>query len=749
MTAAEKKNHPLRNLAAIVILFALVIMLTVLVTYLQGIRFTFPVGSNIIIVALININIILLMVLVLLVLRNLIKLYFERRQNILGSKFRTRLVIAFVSLSSIPALILFLVSLKLITSSIQNWFNVQVEESLRSSSEMATIYYRNTDQSLLHTARRLSEEIARQHLFESYNRDRLQIFLREKQRDYRLTAIEVYSRPGEPDLRLSNPDFPVASLHPADPEQIRSALAGNGGTKIQASPDWDIFRAAWPVVSPPSRKVRGVVVVNYLIPDSLRGKMAAATKTFENYQQLKLYRLPIQTSYKMTLGMIALLITFAATWFAFYLARGITIPIQKLAEGTRRVAEGDLNFEISTRATDEIGLLVSSFNRMTRDIKANKAELETAYLNLQTTNLELDQRRNVIETILGNIFTGVLSISPLGIITTLNRSAEKMLGISSVEAIDHPYREVFQAPALSPVLESLDQVRLAESRSWEGRVSLTLGANVRTLVVNAVGLKSEGGENLGQLVVFEDLTQLIKAQRIAAWREVARRIAHEIKNPLTPIQLSVQRVRKKYLEKAPDYDQVFHEATQTIGTQVDELKRLVDEFSRFARLPSMSLSPVDIHEIIEDTLKIYRPNHRHLEFRTIFHDAPLLIDADPEQLKRVFINLIENSLEAMEGGGLITFETVPEPVAQLVKVKVSDTGRGLPEQDRDKLFLPYFSTKKGGTGLGLAIINDIVAAHNGHIRFKDNFPRGAVFILEFPLLSPVNKPAHLGKNYGH
>ncbi len=741
MNAPDRKDRRKRNVLLIGAIFVLILVLTALQTYLQGIGLTAPIGSNLLIFALVNINIILIMVLVLLVLRNLIKLYFERKRKILGARFRTRLVIAFVALSIVPALILFLVSLKLITGSIQKWFDIQLEEALRSSSEIANLYYQDIEQSVLNSAARLAGEIERGHFLESYNRDLLLLFLDEKQKEHQLAGVEIYSGDDKADLILLNTDFPLASLPPLGREELRSALSGSPGVEIEAAPDWDVFRAAWPVRGEGEDRAAGVVVANLLVPDSRRSKIAAAARTFEEYQQLKLFRRPIQASYKMTLVMIALLIAFAATWFAFYLARNITTPIQKLAEGTRSVAGGNLDFVVTSGASDEIGLLISSFNRMTRDLKANKTALDTAYSDLQKTNQELDQRRMVIETILESIFTGVLSVSPGGTVTTLNHSAEKMLGVGSREAVGRHFREVFSAPALRPVTESLEKIVQAGSGTWEGRISLSHGGITRTLVVNAVGLLGEGGEDLGQLVVFEDLTQLVKAQRIAAWREVARRIAHEIKNPLTPIQLSVQRARKKYLEHSPDYSQVFLEATETITTQVEELKRLVDEFSRFARLPSIRPAPVDVHVIIEDALKLYGRHRGDVEFHTDFHPAPLIINADTEQMKRVFINLIENSLEAMEDGGRITFETSLDERERSVTIRVKDTGRGLPEQDRDKLFLPYFSTKKGGTGLGLAIVSDIVSEHRGDIRFEENRPGGTVFVLQFPLSGSLLKTA--------
>ena len=445
MKPLEGRDRRRRNLLIIGAIFVLILFLTILQTYLQGISPTLPVSSNILIFALVNINIILIMVLVLLVLRNLTKLYFERRKRVLGAKFRTRLVIAFVSLSIIPSLILFLVSFKLITGSIQRWFDVQLEEALRSSSEIANLYYQDTEESLGHTARLLAGEIGEERLFESYNRDGLLLFLARKQSESQLAAIEVYSRPGEADLVLINPAFPLQTLDPLGAEQLRSAFDGVPGIEIETAPDWDIFRAAWPVRSGRDGKTEGVVVANRLVPDSRRGKMAAATQTFEEYQQLKLFRRPIQASYRMTLVMIALLITFAATWFAFYLARSITTPIQDLAEGTRSVAGGNLDFVITTRASDEIGLLISSFNRMTRDLKANKTTLDATYHNLQRTNQELEERRKTIETILENIFTGVLSLDLERKVTNLNHAAEGMLGLSSDDVVGRHYREVFRS----------------------------------------------------------------------------------------------------------------------------------------------------------------------------------------------------------------------------------------------------------------------------------------------------------------
>jgi two-component system nitrogen regulation sensor histidine kinase NtrY len=295
------------------------------------------------------------------------------------------------------------------------------------------------------------------------------------------------------------------------------------------------------------------------------------------------------------------------------------------------------------------------------------------------------------------------------------------------------FSEMFRAPALRPLRDVIDAPAQGDGRPGEGRVVVAAKGQLRTLVVTAVPLRDPRFTDLGRLVVVEDLTQLVKAQRVAAWREAARRIAHEIKNPLTPIQLSVERARKKMLDHAPDREEVFLEAAATVISQVETMKRLVDEFSRFARLPTLRPEPVDVHAVIENALGLYDTGRLGVEFATRFNPAPLVINGDAEQLRRVFINLIENALAALEGPGSIVIATAPGDDGRTARILVSDTGRGLPAEDRDRLFLPYVSTKKEGGGLGLAIVSDIVAGHGGTVRAEDNLPHGTVFVLEFPL----------------
>ena len=720
-----------RNLLWALAIASLIAALTAVEFWLQRAPAGVPLATNLLIFALVNVNVILLMALAIMIFRNLAKLFFERKRRVVGARLRTRLVVAFVGLASLPALLLFLVSLKLITTSVQGWFDVRVEEALHLAAELAADAPRSTERTALGQAQRLAEEIVRLDLAGPGRREIRARHLRDRVQELGLTAVAFYGRPPDQDVSFGSAEHP-GSAPPLPRDRLLDAWAGRSGLSTAAGPDGDTVQAYWPIRQGASQAVVGVVTASLFVTADLRSRLAAAAATFENYRQVRLFRRPIRLSYTLTLATIALLITFFATWFAFYLSRVITTPIQQLAEGTRRVAGGDLDFEIAAQAQDEIGLLVDSFNRMTRDLKSNKVELERAYGELQRFTLELERRRNLIATILETIGTGVIAIDPRGAVAACNKAAQELLGLPG-DVAGREFSEIFKAPALRPLRDAVDAPPQNDGSPGEGRVVVAAGGQLRTLVVTAVPLRDPRFTDLGRLVVVEDLTQLVRAQRVAAWREAARRIAHEIKNPLTPIQLSIERARKKLLDHAPDREAVFLEAAETVILQVETMKRLVDEFSRFARLPSLRPEPVDVNAVIENALGLYDTGRRGVTFAAHLHPEPLVIDGDAEQLRRVFINLIENALAALEGPGGIEIATETGADGRTVRILVSDTGRGLPAEDRDRLFLPYVSTKKEGGGLGLAIVSDIVAGHGGTVRAEDNLPHGTVFVLEFPL----------------
>jgi two-component system nitrogen regulation sensor histidine kinase NtrY len=370
------------------------------------------------------------------------------------------------------------------------------------------------------------------------------------------------------------------------------------------------------------------------------------------------------------------------------------------------------------KAADEIGMLVQSFNQMTGDLQVSRSELE--------------QRKKYMEIVLKNVAAGVISIDEKGKVSTINTSAEQMLEIKGEAVLEKDFSEVLPREYVGQVERLLDELKSSRKDSIERQVIVNLEGKSLSLLINLTTLKDEEGKSLGVVAVFDDLTQLIKAQRMAAWREVARRIAHEIKNPLTPIQLSAQRLRKRYLEKLQPDGAVFDECTRTIVKQVEELKGMVNEFSNFARMPASQPTPNHLNEIIEETLALFQGFQKQVRFEFNPDDLPVL-NVDRDQMKRVMINLIKNSLAAMENGGRIRIQTSYNPQLQTVRLEVSDDGCGIPDEDKERLFEPYFSTKKTGTGLGLAIVNAIISDHRGYIRVRDNKPRGTTFLIELPV----------------
>jgi len=420
----------------------------------------------------------------------------------------------------------------------------------------------------------------------------------------------------------------------------------------------------------------------------------------------------------LALLMVTLLILFSATWFGFYLAKELTVPIKELAEATHRIATGDLNFRIQMKSADEIGTLVQSFNQMTGDLQVSRSELE--------------QRKKYMEIVLKNVAAGVISIDEKGTVTTINTFAEQILEVKSEEVLDRNITSALPKEYVEQITPLLNELRSSEKDPIERQLTLNLEGKSLSLLINLTTLRDEEGKSLGVVAVFDDLTQLIKAQRMAAWREVARRIAHEIKNPLTPIQLSAQRLRKRYLEKLGQDTAVFDECTRTIVNQVEELKEMVNEFSNFARMPALQPTPSRLNEIIQETLILFQGVKKQVHFEFIPDELPVL-NLDRDQMKRVMINLVKNSLTSIEDEGEIKIQTSYDPTLQMVRLEVSDDGCGIPDEDKKRLFEPYFSTRKSGTGLGLTIVNAIISDHNGYIRVRDNKPKGTTFLIELPV----------------
>ncbi len=507
---------------------------------------------------------------------------------------------------------------------------------------------------------------------------------------------------------------------------MRKALAGDKEqVAMQMVPGGELVRGLTPFRLGGATDL-SVLITSVLIPQTRLNRMEVISKGLEGYRQLMLLKQPIKTSLIVMLLIVTLLIVFSAIWFGFYVARGLTVPIAELATATRRVADGELDFVLEIDSGDEMGTLVEAFNQMTRDLHAGKREIEES-------NLELDNRRRYTEIILQNVPAGVISLDARGRITTINRFAEELLRLNKQGLLYQDYRKVLNHQHYEILDNFLDELDKSGKNTLERPLQLKGRNSTFSLRVKSTRLVDESGHELGVVLVFDNLTELEKAQRMAAWREVARRIAHEVKNPLTPIQLSAQRLRKRYLEKLDSDGDVFDLCTKTIINQVDELKHLVSEFSNFARMPAVQKARNNLQEMAASALVLFEQAHKNIVFNFKYPDDLPEFSFDLKQIERVLINLLDNAVAAVNDKGTIDIEIKVDKSQKLVFLEVTDDGTGVKDEDKLHLFEPYFSTKKTGTGLGLAIAATVVADHGGYIRVKDNQPKGARFIVELPL----------------
>jgi two-component system nitrogen regulation sensor histidine kinase NtrY len=744
MTEEPKKNKAgrRRRRELILILFLLfwIGLLFFFQTHVSQLGDKIPVTSNILVISLIGINLLLLLLLVFLILRNIVKLFFERRKKVLGAKLKTKLVLAFITLTLVPTVVLFIIAIHFITSSIENWFSIQVEGSLQESLVVAQVFYQEQASSALHHGRQMSQAITQQRMLDRGHQELLAGYLRAKQGEYNLAAIEIIIPHLTSSLLIRNPNLTSVSFPPLESKLLQEAFRGKEATKIQSIGQGDLIQGLIPVYSPQNpREVGGVLVVVYFVPQSLVSRVTQISTAFEDYKQLSALKNPIKFSYLVTLSLVTLLIIFSATSFGLFLAKGITEPVQKLVEGTQKIIRGNLDFAIPKTSGDEVGTLVDSFNQMTQDLKFSKSQVEKAHADLSKSNLELDQRRRYMEVVLRDVGTGVISLDSTGRIRTINRSAERILGIHAGQVLGKEYTDLLQGESLQLAHDLVRAVNRAESHSITRQIKLRVRNDLLTLLVKVAMLRDEEERYLGMVVVLDDLTQLQKAQRAEAWREVARRIAHEIKNPLTPIQLSAQRLRKRYLNQFGQDGAIFDECTQTIITQVEELKNLVNEFSSFARMPAAQPMPNNLNEIIREAMVLYVEGHKNIRFDFKPDEKVPVFNLDKEQIKRVIVNLLDNAVAAVDvvggkdGEGQITIDTQLDPLMNLARIEVADNGCGVSPEDKPLLFEPYFSTKPSGTGLGLAIVNTIVSDHHGYARVRDNVPRGTRLIIELPI----------------
>lgn len=642
-----------------------------------------PFITKIILFILLNLNLIALLTLMFFVGKSLFKLYLERKHRVLGYKFKTKFVVILVVLTLIPSVFLFIVSSGIVTNYLDRWFDPQIRFPLNQSVEMAkSVYEAQREQTML-------------------------------------IAKAVVSGKSLPDNYIVRH---LRNIPENASETVRTGFEGKADTEVITGADGDIIRAVVPEYH--EGKQAGIIMVESKISKDISTKTEEIKEAYQNYLTLESWKIPIKTNYILILSFVTLLIIFMALWVALRISRGITDPIQVLAQSTEMVAKGNLDITIDIKRDDEIGLLVNSFNHMVKGLKDGKESLQHALA-------ESDRRRLMIENILENINSGVLSLDIAGNILTINNAACKILKIAPEEVVNRNYSALLSRLQSEELKETVKGIRLREFAGLEKEIKVTIGDR-RVLLRVFITSLGDAQNLLGTLVVFDDLTEIARAQKALAWQEVARRIAHEIKNPLTPIKLSTDRMMKKWHNGDEDFGNVFERSTKTIIKEVESLKRLVDEFSRFGKMPEIRKTPALISTIIEGVVNLYK-DYKGVEIKVLNNEKETPVELDQEQFKRVIINIVENAIQAMQGQGKIGISIDHDMSSNRVYVDIADNGPGIREEDRERLFLPYFSTKKDGTGLGLAIANRVITEHRGYIRIRENDPAGTVFSIELPI----------------
>ncbi|HNB70303.1 MAG TPA: ATP-binding protein [Acidobacteriota bacterium] len=699
--------------------------------------------------------------------RNILKLIQERRQRKLGSKFKSQMVLGSLAISILPVVMLFFFAYSLVNRSLEKWFNIPAQRFEEDVEFIQDQMYSQEMKALSEVGRSMIRLLKMRQMAVLPGADttpsRLDLdttgreVFKAEFRSHELYRLFMLDSDGKQVLELGDSFFDGLS----NVQQAKSGVARNDphssifvtednrmfvlvGLPIRAGVVAGNGKKTVPQAgSRQPKQVGGLFLIRQL-PPSLINRFDQLSNEARNRADLTIQNRRMRFTYLYILGFVTLLLVFGTTWIALYIARGITVPIQALAEGTHHVAQGNFDYVVNVAADNELAVLVNSFNDMASQLRTNRHQLEATATQLRTMNRALEERKQYIETILQSLFTGVVSLDAEQRVTTINQAGIELLRLDQ-SSIGLPVEQA--VPAANRV--EFQRVLRRTRRLGQSTVEVELKIQDQKplhVAVSGTALRDEQGKYKGAVLMIEDLSPLIQAQQSAIWSEVARRMAHEIKNPLTPIQLCAERISRNIDRHGVDSERVrqtIHECTATISREVATLKRMVDEFSRFAKLPDAQPEPSSLNQVVREAIRLYDDRLDDIELETSLDETVPVLNIDREQFKRTLVNLIDNARHAIEaaadrsgnydsGEKRITLATEYRPDQDLVRLSVSDTGQGISADDRERLFQPYFSTRKRGTGLGLAIVSHIVTDHNGRILVEENQPHGARFIIELP-----------------
>jgi PAS domain S-box-containing protein len=671
-----------------------------------------------------------LLVFGLILARSIARLWVERSHEQLGARFKTKMVVGAMALSLLPIVFMFLVSYSLINRSLLLWFPKPLEIASDETQKLLNDLGRGQLPRLRSVALQVQADLL--HPGEDFLQH---AFARG------VDAVWILSQDGKPirggvvcDNQAEDRSSEICAQPDVSAKYLRSLQSG---VEVWQSGERSYFAARVP--NHADGKVSGAVVAAYRTnPDVLSRLASIQTQTHDYYQEKQDLR-ALKRQMLLILLLFTVLLLSAVMWVALFLAKQVTVPIQALAEGTREVSSGNFDYQVPEQAQDELGLLVRSFNTMTMQLRDSRSQIDQFTRNLQQAVQELERRRQLMETVLENIPTGVISLDASGAILRMNSSVSRMFGVRGNDA---PTLEGLLGADSGRILQQLMR-RSLRMGVVSREIEIVVAGRVLHLAVTVSSLGPPRA-NTGYVLVLDDLSELLRAQKSAAWQEVARRIAHEIKNPLTPIQLSAQRL-SRFLERraAPqppgssdaELIGLVQECSRLIEREVSTLAALVNEFSQFVRFPGAKLASTKANVIVREAIEVFSGRLDGITLKTSLSENLPAVRADAGLLRSVVVNLIDNAAEALENAAFREIGVSTRVLADLeaVEISVSDTGHGISPEDKDKLFLPHFSTKGRGTGLGLAIAARIVAEHGGSIHVEDNSPAGSRFVIELPV----------------
>ena len=670
--------------------------------------------NRVLLFVLFYIVVVLILALLFVLVRSAAKLVVESRRGVFGSRFRVRVVASYVGLALLPIALLVLPTTGLLQKSVERWFAPPVEETVRAGREVADLVRARAAALERRTAERLAPRLA------AASEGGLVALLSFAREESGVDLIE-WRRPGRPAVAVSAPRWPLRDVNDPGADWLADARAR--GLSRRLEPTRDGGQAGRTVVALPS----GFLVVGTFDPPAEAEPLRQLSLATSAYAMLKAERAQLEAVQVLFFLLLAFLVLLAAVWVGLLLARRVTRPIAALAESARRVGAGDFDALVEVEGGDEISALSRAFNAMTSELRKSRAELVAANAELAATNERVDEERRRVRTILARLDAGVVAFGDDDTLYFLNETARRLLGRDENARFPRA-QDLLASEALAPLNEFLTRARTAGAPR-----EATLKIGPRVLEARVTRIPAGAADAGAWVVTLEDTTALVAAERATAWEEAARRMAHEIKNPLTPIRLAAERMRRHALGKdagSHSLASVVREGASTIIEEVTTLASLVDTFGRFARLPAADLVPTDLGAVVQQVTNLYANVKRGVTVSADIPEALPLVNADAEQVKRALINLVDNAVAATPGGGHVRIVAgVEEGRARLA---VEDDGAGIPEAERERVFDPAYSTKARGSGLGLAIVARIAAEHAGRVHVEENVPHGCRFLLEWP-----------------